>query len=1246
MDGEWGEPALPQELDMTDSFKSLFPPGRMTLAAGRLSRAAACRNATNDFDVPLTEHRTPHTGHPVLLPGLFSIRPAGSTRCAILAAILLSSPVLAQETPFISEFLAVNGGSFEDEDADRSDWIEVHNPGGRAVPLEGWALTDDPAAPGWRFPDVDLPPGEFLVVFASGKDRAPPGGELHASFELASDGEYLALVAPEGSVAHAFEPGYPPQRRNVSYGFLDAGSAVYFSVPTPGAANEGEGLSGLVGDTRFSHDRGLYDSPIEVAITTSTPEAEIRYTTDGGEPAGERGTVYTGPIVVSGTTVLRAAAFKDGLVPTNVDTHTYVFLDDVVSSRLMRRSITEHRTWGPQMRGALTDLPTMSLVSTASINTLNEVRASLELILPDGSAGFQEDCGIKHFGGEFTNFAKKNFRLYFRSVYGARKLRFPLFAGHDRGIPAARVFDQIELRGGSHDMEQRGFYMSNRFTDDTMLDMGNLNPHGRFVHLYINGAYWGQYHLRERWNADMLARYLGGAKEDYEAINGNWNVGGWADPGVPYDGDGSTWRRIKSLRSDYEAVRTLLDVPHYIDFMLLFMFGESEDEYRCVGPTLPGSGFKFFLNDADGFLRRAGNCTGRGQPGRQPGDGPGSIFSMLLREGHPDYLTLLGDRIHKHFFNDGAMTREMNTRRLLARCAEVERAFIAEAARWPYRTPATWESAKNDCIENIFSSRTDLVIEQYRAAGFYPDVEAPAFSQHGGIIPAGFTLEVTAPDGTIYYTEDGSDPRLPSGEISPSARVTGAVDRTVHVTDGAAARYLVPEDGALGLGWTRLDYDDSRWSAGSTGIGYGRSSGFEELIRSDVEAGMRDRNSSIYIRIPFTAPGPGHGTFRLRVRYDDGFVAYLNGEPVAFANAPDVLEWNSVARSSRPNASAIAYEEFDLSERIALLRPGRNVLAVHGLNRSATNSDFLMVPLLEESRPLPGQEIVLDRTTVVKARTWLDGSWSALNEATFVRSVLRITEIMYHPPDPGPGFDDDDVEFIEITNIGELTADLTRAALGGGIEFDFAAGAVAALHPGDALLVVNDLEGFAAAYDAPGLLIAGEFTGDLSNAGERITVSSHGETLLDFEYDDAWFPETDGQGRSLVIVDALADPARWGDRESWNTSQEIGGSPGTVEGSSATGWQLPGDASQDGAVNLTDAVSVLERLFGGSRLELPCEGGIDAGGNLVVLDTNGDAVFDLSDAVHLMNHLFVGGPGPSRGERCLRVDGCPAVCAR
>src|SRR2546426_787057 len=138
-------------------------------------------------------------------------------------------------------------------------------------------------------------------------------------------------------------------------------------------------------------------------------------------------------------------------------------------------------------------------------------------------------------------------------------------------VRATAQFDQLELRSGSHDMVQRGFYMSNIFADDTMLEMGQLNPHGRFVHLYLNGTYWGVFHLRERWGAGMHHRYLGGSSSNYESINGNRNVGGWAEPGVPYDGDGKTWARVKRLRHDYKAVQQWVDVPQFIDYMIVWI---------------------------------------------------------------------------------------------------------------------------------------------------------------------------------------------------------------------------------------------------------------------------------------------------------------------------------------------------------------------------------------------------------------------------------------------------------------------------------------------------------------------------------------------------------------------------------------------------------------------------------------------------------------------------------------------------
>jgi hypothetical protein len=1170
--------------------------------------------------------------------------------------------------PVLTELMADNTSTLKDEDGDAADWIEVYNPNGFQLGMQGYHLTDDPLAPGkWRFPAVSIPAKGFLIVFASGKDRAVPGGRPHTSFALSKDGDYLALVAPDGrTVLQQFPADYPAtlvfpkQKENLSYGIGSNGQVGFLMPPTPEAPN-GPSQAGFVRDTSFTPDRGFFDGPIAVTITTSTPEAQIRYTIDGSEPTATHGAVYTVPVPIAKTTVLRAAAFKSGLVPTNVDTQSYLFLDDIIASGVMRKTITQSPVYAPQMVDALTDLPTVSLVTRSAINDTAEVKASVEWILPDGALGFQENAGVRYYGGAFTGFDKKNFRLYFRSVYGASKLKYPLFAGYDRGVRAVEVFDQLELRSGSHDMVERGFYMSNLFTDDTMLDLGNLNPHGRFVHLYFNGVYWGLYHLRERWNASMLAEYLGGPKESYEAINGNWNVGGWAEPGIPYDGDGSTWALIKSLRSDYEAVRELLDVRHYVDYMLMFMFGDSEDEYRCVGPTQPGSGFKFFLNDADGFLRAGGNRTAMGRPGRQPGDGPGSIFSMLLAEGHPDYKTLLADRIHALYFNHGAMTPERNAERLLERCDEVQLAFIAESARWGYRTPDSWETAKQSYLDSVLPSRSAAVVSQYRAAGFYAPIEAPVFSRSGGEVPAGFVLTMSAPAGSVYATADGSDPRLPGGALSPTARlIASGTTRVRLVGDSSGVSAYVPASEVLGAAWTDTSFDDAGWlaSPSGAGVGYDDVPDYLPYIDLSVADVMRGVNSSIYIRYEFELAGPpSFDGLELRLRYDDGYVAYLNGQRLASRNAPAALSWNAAASQSHADADAIQFETATLVPVAPqqLLRAGRNVLAIHGLNAGVASSDMLIEAELsgivfDEAHGLP-----IARSGLVRARAKLAGQWSALNEEVFTidSSALRITELMYHPPPPPPatGFSDEDLEFIELQNIGARPLNLTGIWLSGAVSFVFPdrdASSDEDLPPGGIVLVVGSLEAFGAVYDAAALHVAGEFKGHLSNSGERLVLQDRsGKVLADFSYSDAWYPETDGGGSSLVIADSSLDPAAWSDATSWFASGVPGGTPGEEESPSTTGGrQIPGDANQDGELDLADAISLLLKLFGPDA-SLPCEGAsLRAGANLTLLDSNGDGAVSITDVIHELSYLYRNGPQPALGTRCVRIEGCPSVCAR
>ena len=141
------------------------------------------------------------------------------------------SAIASFGAPRITEFMAANDSALADENGEFSDWIEIHNPDTTPISLAGYFLTDNATnLHKWTFPTVTLNPGAYWVVFASGKNRADPAGQLHTDFQLSADGGYLALVAPDGvTVVSAFAPSYPPQFENVSFGLGEpASSPAYF----------------------------------------------------------------------------------------------------------------------------------------------------------------------------------------------------------------------------------------------------------------------------------------------------------------------------------------------------------------------------------------------------------------------------------------------------------------------------------------------------------------------------------------------------------------------------------------------------------------------------------------------------------------------------------------------------------------------------------------------------------------------------------------------------------------------------------------------------------------------------------------------------------------------------------------------------------------------------------------------------------------------------------------------------------
>jgi hypothetical protein len=431
----------------------------------------------------------------------------------------------------------------------------------------------------------------------------------------------------------------------------------------------------------------------------------------------------------------------------------------------------------------------------------------------------------------------------------------------------------------------------------------------------------------------------------------------------------------------------------------------------------------------------------------------------------------------------------------------------------------------------------------------------PAFNRQGGSIRPGFELTMSAP-GPIYYTLDGSDPRALAGPLRAPPTVT-------LVPENAAKRVLVPAGAVDGAWRGGRPFDDSAWTpvAGGPGpIGYNRGSRAAGVFSLDLTAGMYGLRTSCYIRVPFSFTGNVQklAALILRIRYNDGFIVYLNGIEVARRNFTGAPAWDSAADSTQAGAAAAEFENIEIVNVAEVLRPGDNLLALQGLNVAVTSPDLLISAELAvaESAGLDAPARVksytapvrLDESTQIKARAVVGGRWSALNEAVFavgsVAESLRISEIMYHPRETGDP-NDANTEYIELMNIGLEAINLSQVRFTDGIDFTFPSYKL----PGaGCCVVVKDRAAFEAKY-GPGLPIAGQYTGSLNDAGERLVLQdAAGRTIHSFAYDDKWHSSTDGQGFSLTVRDPYAiDPNALGKRTAWRPSTHAGGSPGSAD---------------------------------------------------------------------------------------------------
>lgn len=200
---------------------------------------------------------------------------------------------------------------------------------------------------------------------------------------------------------------------------------------------------------------------------------------------------------------------------------------------------------------------------------------------------------------------------------------------------------------------------------------------------------------------------------------------------------------------------------------------------------------------------------------------------------------------------------------------------------------------------------------------------------------------------------------------------------------------------------------------------------------------------------------------------------------------------------------------------------------------------------------------------------------------TIMQQSLRITEIMYHPANPpaGGSFLNEDFEYVQLKNIGAATLDLTGVHFTNGISFSFTQSSVTNLPAGHVAYVVKSLKAFTARYGL-GFNIAGTYLGNLDNGGETLRLDdAAGEKVLEFAYDNSWYPVTDGGGFSLVILNDKAEWQTWGEKASWGSSVILNGTP--AETLTLSSWQalyFSTDELKNPAISGDDADPDLDRF--------------------------------------------------------------------
>ena len=441
-----------------------------------------------------------------------------------------------------------------------------------------------------------------------------------------------------------------------------------------------------------------------------------------------------------------------------------------------------------------------------------EKPCSVELLMPDGTTAIATTCSIRVHGNgsrQPNQQPKHGFKLNFNGSFGASSFNYALFPDS----PSAS-FDDLVLRADYNyswlhwapDQRLKGTLIRDIFCKDTFRDMGQAAGHGTFVHLYINGIYWGVYNPTEQENQVFGATYFGGNKDDYDSYNQAELKSGTA---TAYNAMIAIGATNSMTNAQYEQMKGYLDVTEFQDYILLHFYlghtdwGSDAKNWYAVHSRVNGGTFKYLPWDMENVM--ISTTQDDTDPTLFPG--PSTLHAKLIN--NAQYKLDFADRVNKHMVQpNGALTPTANVNRWNKWVATILDGMACEAVRWgDYRRDVhqnrsgtyllyTWNNTfmteVNSLRNAYFPVRTTNVLAKLRTRGLYPLTNAPEFHNNSDSalvssqrVSAGYQFKLTPattpPGGTtnssdIWYTTNGADPKVYYATIETTT--PGAVNQT------------------------------------------------------------------------------------------------------------------------------------------------------------------------------------------------------------------------------------------------------------------------------------------------------------------------------------------------------------------------------------------------------------------------------------------------------------------------------------